>query len=313
MDQAALDRLRTEIAGCRAARPIARVSEVGRGLLRLAGTGRDWRTGDRVTVHAAEVSFGGEVVVLDGAGAGILTDQPPDGVRIGDGVELIGPGTIAPHEGWIGRIVDPFGQPLDGRPLMRGGEVRALRASAPPPAARKRLGGRLETGLCVFNTLLPLVRGQRIGLFAGSGVGKSMLLASLARGVDADVTVLALIGERGREVREFAEDVLGPEGLARSVIIAATSDQSPLIRRRCAWAAMAAAEHFRDQGRQVLFHHPSGRGASRGRPVGGRAAVAARLPALDVAPDHVAGRAGRAGTGGRGRHHRGLFRARRRV
>ena len=105
----------------------------------------------------------------------------------------------------------------------------------------------------MFNTLLPLVRGQRIGLFAGSGVGKSSLLAKLARGVSADVVVIALVGERGRELREFVEKVLGPEGMARSVIVAATSDQSPLVRRRCAWAAMTVAEHFRDQGKHVLF------------------------------------------------------------
>ena len=105
----------------------------------------------------------------------------------------------------------------------------------------------------VFDTLLPLVRGQRIGLFAGSGVGKSTLLAGFARHVEADVAVIALIGERGRELREFVEDTLGPAGMARSIVIAATSDQSPLVRRRCAWAAMTVAEHFRDQGRQVLF------------------------------------------------------------
>ena len=107
--------------------------------------------------------------------------------------------------------------------------------------------------MAAFDTLLPLVRGQRIGLFAGSGVGKSSLLSSFARGVEADVVVIALIGERGRELREFTDKVLGPEGMARAVVVAATSDQSPLLRRRAAWAAMAAAEHFRDAGRHVLF------------------------------------------------------------
>ena len=104
-----------------------------------------------------------------------------------------------------------------------------------------------------MQTLLPIVRGQRIGLFAGSGVGKSTLLSALARGVTADVVVIAMVGERGRELREFVETTLGPEGMARAVVVAATSDQPPLIRRRCAWAAMAVAEHFRDQGRHVLF------------------------------------------------------------
>ena len=110
-----------------------------------------------------------------------------------------------------------------------------------------------QPGLAVFDTLLPLVRGQRIGLFAGSGVGKSTLLSALARGVEADVVVIAMVGERGRELREFVETTLGPQGMARAVVVAATSDQPPLIRRRCAWAAMAVAEHFRDQGLQVLL------------------------------------------------------------
>jgi len=111
----------------------------------------------------------------------------------------------------------------------------------------------LETGLAAFNTFLPIVKGQRIGLFAGSGVGKSTLLAKLARGVHADVVVIALVGERGREVREFVERVLGEDGMKRAVVVAATSDQSPMVRRRCGWAAMTVAEHFRDHGKHVLF------------------------------------------------------------
>ncbi len=107
--------------------------------------------------------------------------------------------------------------------------------------------------MAVFDTLLPLVRGQRIGLFAGSGVGKSSLLAKFARGVDADVVVIALVGERGRELRDFVERVLGPEGMRRAVVVTATSDQSALARRRCALAAMAVAEHFRAQGLHVLY------------------------------------------------------------
>ena len=176
-----------------------------------------------------------------------------DGLSIGMRVELIFAPLLAPANSWIGRIVDPFGKPLDGRPLLAGGEERGFRPAPPPAAGRNRLGTRLDTGLAVFDTLLPLVRGQRMGLFAGSGVGKSTLLSSLARGVSADVVVIGLIGERGRELREFVEEVLGKEGMARSVVVAATSDQSPLTRRRCAWAAMTVAEHFRDQGKHVLF------------------------------------------------------------
>lgn len=253
MADGALELLRADIAGCCATRPFARVEEAGGGLIRIGGGGPDWRMGERVVLHTGAGRIGGEIVLIDAGGAAILADEAPDGVRLGDRVERAGGGEIAPHPGWIGRIVDPFGRPLDGRPLARGPEARPLRGHPPPAAARRRMGGRLETGMRCFNTLLPIVRGQRIGLFAGSGVGKSMLLASFARHLACDVAVIALIGERGRELREFVEDVLGPEGMARSVVIAATSDQSPLVRRRCAWTAMATAEYFRDRGAHVLF------------------------------------------------------------
>jgi flagellum-specific ATP synthase len=244
-------------AAVEALRPVARVGrivEVGRGILRVSGLTDAAALGDRVTIRrGAGPDIGGEVMRLAADGVTVLPDDTVEGLAIGTRVELAGRSEIAPDASWIGRIVDPFGRALDGRPLLPGRVPRALRAPAPPAARRRRLGGRLETGVAVFNTLLPLVRGQRIGLFAGSGVGKSSLLAKFARGVSADVVVIALIGERGRELREFAERVLGPEGMARSVIVTATSDQSPLVRRRCAWAAMAVAEHFRDLGAHVLF------------------------------------------------------------
>jgi flagellum-specific ATP synthase len=190
---------------------------------------------------------------LSPRGIVVLPDSGGDGLAIGDRVELADTGTIAPDDSWIGRIIDAFGTPLDLQPLANGPVARSIRAAAPPAISRRGLGDRLSTGVAVFDTLLPLVRGQRIGLFAGSGVGKSSLLARFARGVGADVIVIALVGERGRELREFVEKTLGPAGMARSIIVAATSDQSALARRRCAWTAMAVAEHFRDQGLQVLL------------------------------------------------------------
>lgn len=247
-----LDMLRAEIGGCRAVHRLARVTEVGRGVLGVGGIGSDWRLGDRVRLSGTTLTEG-EVVALAPDRATVLTDGSMAGIRLGDGVENLGAAGIAPDNGWIGRIIDPFGHPIDGMPILRGVRERPLQASPPAATQRRRLGARLETGVAVFNTLLPLVRGQRIGLFAGSGVGKSSLLAKFARGVDADVTVIALVGERGRELREFVERVLGPEGMAKCVVVAATSDQSPLVRRRCAWTAMAVAEHFRDAGRHVLF------------------------------------------------------------
>jgi len=128
-----------------------------------------------------------------------------------------------------------------------------MRAPPPPATTRRAMGARLPTGLAVFDTLLPIARGQRLGLFAGSGVGKSTLLSQLARRVAADVIVIGLIGERGREVRDFVEDTLGAKGLERSVVVAATSDRSALVRQRAAWTAMSVAEFFRDQGAHVLL------------------------------------------------------------
>jgi len=178
---------------------LGRITAIQGGTLRVAGLGGLAAQGDRVQIGA----LGGEVLGLSAEGAAVLTDGAPDGLAIGDRVELCGAAGIAPDESWIGRIVDPYGNPLDGRPLMRGRIERPLRAEAPPAARRRRLGERLSTGVAVFDTLLPLVRGQRIGLFAGSGVGKSSLLAKFARGVQADIVVIALIGERGRELRDF--------------------------------------------------------------------------------------------------------------
>ncbi len=249
-----LELLQAEISELGAVRPIGRVFEIGKGTIEVSGLSSRAALGDRALIRALSGrEIGAEVIALRRGAVTLLADSAVDGVAIGDLVEVSGQGGIAPHKSWIGRIVDPFGRPLDGRPLLRGAAERDLRASPPAAASRRRLGERVETGLDVFNTLLPLVRGQRLGLFAGSGVGKSSLLARFARGVQADVVVIALIGERGRELREFVEKTLGPEGMARAVIVAATSDQSPLIRRRCAWAAMAVAEYFRDQGQQVLF------------------------------------------------------------
>jgi len=241
--------LRAQIAAIRVASAVGRVAEISRGTLRVRGLETLARQGDQVRIG----EIGGEVLQLSAQEMVVLANGSPDGLAIGTPVELVGPAEISPDDSWIGRILDPNGRPLDGKPLFRGPVARPLRTEAPPAAQRRALGERLSTGVAVFDTLLPLVRGQRIGLFAGSGVGKSSLLAKFARGVAADVVVIALVGERGRELREFTERVLGPAGMARSVVVAATSDQPALTRRRCAYTAMAVAEHFRDQGLHVLF------------------------------------------------------------
>jgi flagellum-specific ATP synthase len=240
--------LAAEIAGLAAVRPVGRVTRATGGALTVSGLGAA-RLGDLVRIGPG---LGGEIVGL-GQGATVLPEGTAEGVALGDPVTLLGPATLAPHDGWVGRVVDAWGQPLDGRPLFRGHHPRPLTAAPPPPATRRGLGDRLRTGLAVFDTVLPVVRGQRVGLFAGSGVGKSTLLADLARGLAADVVVVGLVGERGRELGDFVRHALGAEGLARAVVIAATSDRPALERHRAALAAVTAAEHFRDRGAHVLL------------------------------------------------------------
>jgi flagellum-specific ATP synthase len=163
-------------------------------------------------------------------------------------------GCLAPCDAWLGRVIDPLGGAADlGPPLQRGKRPRPVRAPPPPAIRRARLGPPIDLGVRVLNCFATCRAGQRLGLFAGSGIGKSTLLAMLARNTCCDVAVLALVGERGREVREFIEDDLGPDGLARSVVVVATSDAPPLLRREAAYAAMTVAEHFRDEGRSVLL------------------------------------------------------------
>lgn len=249
-----LDFLRAEVTNMHVVRISGRITRIDGQSLGIAGLVQDARIGDwlRVTTQSGTHVYA-EVLRMTETEVLALPDGPCDGLSIGDRAEFIGPRGLAPDDSWIGRVIDPYGRPLDGRPLLQGPVTRNLRQNPPDPAQRGRLGGRLDTGMAVFNTLLPLVEGQRIGLFAGSGVGKSMLLGKFARNMQADVVVIALVGERGRELREFIEDVLGPEGMARAVVVTATSDQPPLTRRRCAAAAMCVAEHFRDQGKHVLY------------------------------------------------------------
>lgn len=161
---------------------------------------------------------------------------------------------LCPSDTWRGRVVDALGRPLDGKgPLEEGSQRRSTRGAPPNGYARRQVGSKLATGVRSLDVFVPLCRGQRLGVFAGSGVGKSSLLSMIARSADADVNVIALVGERGREVQEFIKRDLGEEGLARSVIVVSTSDEPPLMRRQAAWTAMTIAEHFRDQGLQVAY------------------------------------------------------------
>jgi flagellum-specific ATP synthase len=177
-----------------------------------------------------------------------------DGIGLGCKAEVANSAPVVyPHEGWLGRVVNALGEPIDGKgPLPQGRVAYPLRNQPPPAHARQRVQGKVDLGVRAINTFLTCCRGQRMGIFAGSGVGKSVLLSMMARYTAADVTVIGLIGERGREVQEFLEDDLGTEGLARSVVVVATSDESPLMRRQAAYLTLTAAEFFRDLDRDVL-------------------------------------------------------------
>ncbi|MFA5907812.1 MAG: FliI/YscN family ATPase [Vicinamibacterales bacterium] len=156
-------------------------------------------------------------------------------------------------EALLGRVIDGLGQPIDGKGPLRAQARMPLKPAAMNPLARDPISSPIGTGVRAIDGLLTCGRGQRVGLFGGSGVGKSTLLGMMARGTQADVVVLALVGERGREVRSFLEHDLGPSGLSRAVVVVSTSDSPPLVRLRAAYGATAIAEHFRDQGKNVLL------------------------------------------------------------
>jgi len=198
-----------------------------------------------------------EVVGFHGEHRLLLPLEGIEGIAPGDAVVARPePRCIALSEAILGRVVDGLGRPIDGKgPLDRDGtgQRRPLESPSPPPLRRGRITEPLTLGIRALDGLLTCGKGQRMGIFAGSGVGKSTLLGEIARASGADVNVLALVGERGREVRHFLEECLGPEGLSRSVVAVATSDASPVQRVKVAFCAITIAEYFRDQGRDVLF------------------------------------------------------------
>lgn len=232
---------------------IGRVIHVDGEAVQVTGLQDHARLGDSVQLRNDTGVLDGEVLGLSADSIRVIPDQRPDMIRLGDQVTLLGARQIAPSSAWLGRVVDANGVPLDGgAPIVQSAPRPIL--SAPPPAInRGGFGPQLRTPYAVLNTVLPIARGQRIGLFAGSGVGKSTLLGDLAKGLDAEVNVIALIGERGREVNEFLSQTLGEVGLAKSVVVVATSDQSAALRRRAAYTAMTVAEALRDEGKSVLF------------------------------------------------------------
>src|SRR5262252_1619345 len=227
-----------------------------RGLMvEVAGPIHTMSVGARVLIETGQApTIPCEVVGFSGANAMLMPFAPLEGVRRGCRAIVTGtPAAVRPSPAWLGRVVNAMGQPIDGKgPLPAGPAPYSFRNSPPPAHARKRVGAPLDLGVRALNTFITCCRGQRMGIFAGSGVGKSVLLSMLARNVAADVSVIGLVGERGREVQEFLQEDLGDAGLARSVVVVATSDEPALMRRQAAYLTLAIAEFFRDEGKDVL-------------------------------------------------------------
>ena len=211
------------------------------------------RLGDAVTIEAHDGDRLGEVIAISSVGASVMVYGQTAGIGQHDPVALGG----RSHDPVMsvelrGRVIDALGSPIDGGPDLTG-EVVSLESAVHSPLKRQRISERLGTGLRVLDGLCPVGKGQRLGIFGGSGVGKSTLLGMLARGTAADVTVLALVGERGREVREFVEEELGPDGLENTIVVVATSDEPALVRLRAAKLASRIATWFADRGDDVLL------------------------------------------------------------
>jgi flagellum-specific ATP synthase len=211
------------------------------------------KIGDALAIKGEDEVRQAEVIALTPEGARVLPYGEVSGIGKGDIVTRDTAGlSMSIAESLVGRVIDGLGRPIDGGPPLRG-EAIDVTAAAPSPLDRVRINEALPTGVRLLDTFCTTGKGQRIGIFGGSGVGKSTLLGMMARGTGADVAVLALIGERGREVREFIEDELGPEGMARSIVVVATSDQPALMRLRASLLATRISEWFADRGSDVLL------------------------------------------------------------
>lgn len=251
----AMDRLAEALAIVRK-RPALRrggiVTEVAPAFCRVTGLSQHVTLGDTIALDGNPMELG-EVVRIDADGITVKPFESPIRAALGTCAWHRGPVSLAPHVSWKGRMVNALGEPVDGMGALATGD-RSVTTDADPPSAidRQRVTKPVMTGVRVIDLFTPLCAGQRIGIFAGSGIGKSTLLGMLCRARGFDTVIVALVGERGREVREFVEDALGPER-ARAITVVATGDESPMMRRLAPKTAMTIAEFFRDRGDSVLL------------------------------------------------------------
>lgn len=233
--------------------PGGRVKTIAAGHYTVTGLSRHVRLGDFVAHTTPTGVHLGEVVRVEPDVVFVCPIEPGEPIGIGDVVLRKGAFRLAPDPSWCGRTINALGEPIDGLgPMLQGPDRRPISANAPPSMLRSRVEKGFKTGVKAIDIFSPLCLGQRLGIFAGSGVGKSTLLSMLARADSFDRVVIALVGERGREVREFIEDTLG-DNLRKSVAIVATSDESPMLRKMAPLSAITIAEQFRDNGDNVLL------------------------------------------------------------
>ncbi|CAN7210724.1 flagellar protein export ATPase FliI [Rhizobium sp. LjRoot30] len=229
------------------------VQTIAAGHYTVSGLSRHVRLGEFVAHRSSTGIHLGEVVRVEPEVVYVCPIEPGEPIGIHDVVIRKGAFRVAPDDSWCGRTINALGDPIDGKgPLASGTLRRPISNTAPPSMTRKRVEKGFKTGVRAVDIFSPLCLGQRLGVFAGSGVGKSTLLSMLARADAFDRVVIALVGERGREVREFIEDTLG-DNMAKSIAVVATSDESPMLRKMAPLSAMTIAEHFRDQGDNVLL------------------------------------------------------------
>jgi flagellum-specific ATP synthase len=231
-----------------------KVVEVSPTHYRVRGLSAAARLGDMVELRGHGAARRGEVVQIGADEVLVAPFDRTSDAGIGDLVMVHGPFAVTPHASWRGRVIDALGRAIDNGATLVEGDPRRAADTAPPSAlSRQRVETGFRTGVRVVDIFTPICFGQRLGVFAGSGVGKSTLLAMLASAGAFDTVIVALVGERGREVREFLEDTLGERNMRKTVAVVATSDESAMMRKRAPDTAMRVAEHFRDQGHRVLL------------------------------------------------------------
>ncbi|WP_116654776.1 flagellar protein export ATPase FliI [Pelagibacterium sediminicola] len=232
-----------------------RVKTVQGLLIEVVGPVRELRVGGRVFIESQNgTTLTCEIIGFRDGLALCLPFGPVEGIRLGCKAVFAGhDGAVYPDESWLGRVINAEAEPIDGGPaLLRGAQPYGLRSTPLPAHERARVGNPIDLGVRCLNTFTTCCEGQRMGIFAGSGVGKSVLMSMLTRNTDVDVAIVGLIGERGREVQEFITEYLGEAGIKRAIVIVATSDEPALMRRQAAYLTMTLAEYFRDRGKRVL-------------------------------------------------------------